>query len=45
MEQEITLLRETELFRDLIGEPSGKILKISRQVTFPEKMWRINLEG
>ena len=36
MEQEIALLRETELFRDLIGEQIGKILKISRQVTFPE---------
>lgn len=36
MEQEIALLRKTELFRDLSGEQIGKILKISRQVTFPE---------
>jgi CRP/FNR family cyclic AMP-dependent transcriptional regulator len=36
MEREIDHLRETELFRDLTGEQIGKILKISRQVTFPE---------
>jgi len=36
MEQEIALLRETELFRDLTGEQIVKILKISRQVTFSE---------
>lgn len=36
MDQEIALLRGTELFRDLTGEQIGKILKISRQVTFPE---------
>ena len=36
MEQEIALLRETELFRDLTGEQIGKILKISLHVTFPE---------
>lgn len=35
MEQEITLLRETELFRDLIDEQIGKILKISKSVVFP----------
>jgi len=36
MEQEIALLRETELFRDLTGEQIGKILSISRKVTFSE---------
>lgn len=36
MDQEIALLRGTELFRDLTREQIGKILKISRQVTFPE---------
>lgn len=36
MEQEIALLRETELFRDLTGGQIGKILNISRRVTFPE---------
>jgi CRP-like cAMP-binding protein len=36
MEQEIALLRETALFRDLTEEQIGKILRISRQVTFPE---------
>ena len=36
MEQEIALLRETELFRDLTGEQIGEILSISRKVTFSE---------
>ena len=36
MEQEIALLRETELFRELTGEQVGKILSISRKVTFSE---------
>ena len=36
MEQEIALLRETELFRDLTEEQIGEILSISRKVTFSE---------
>ena len=36
MEQEIALLRETELFRGLTGEQIGKILSISRKVNFSE---------
>ena len=36
METEIALLRETELFRDLTDGQIGKILKIARQVIFPE---------
>jgi CRP/FNR family transcriptional regulator, cyclic AMP receptor protein len=36
MEQEIALLRETELFRDLTGEQIRKILSISRKVSFSE---------
>ncbi len=36
MEQEIALLRETELFRDLTGQQIGDILSISRKVTFSE---------
>jgi CRP/FNR family transcriptional regulator, cyclic AMP receptor protein len=36
MEQEIALLRETELFRDLTGEQIGKILSISKKETFSE---------
>jgi hypothetical protein len=31
MEQEIALLRETELFRDLTGQQIGEILSISRK--------------
>ena len=36
MEQDIDLLRETEIFRNLTDEQIGKLLKISRKVTFPE---------
>ena len=36
MEQEIALLRETELFRDLTGEQIGEILSISRKISFSE---------
>jgi CRP/FNR family transcriptional regulator, cyclic AMP receptor protein len=36
MEQEINLLRETEIFKGLSGEQIGKILRISRKVIFPE---------
>jgi CRP/FNR family cyclic AMP-dependent transcriptional regulator len=36
MEQEIALLRETELFRDLTGKQIGEILSISRKVAFSE---------
>jgi CRP-like cAMP-binding protein len=36
MEQEIALLRETELFRDLTGEQIREILSISRKVSFSE---------
>ena len=36
MEQEIDLLRETEIFRNLAEDQIRKILKISREVTFSE---------
>jgi CRP/FNR family cyclic AMP-dependent transcriptional regulator len=36
MEQEIDLLRETEIFRNLTEDQIRKILKISRKVTFSE---------
>jgi CRP/FNR family cyclic AMP-dependent transcriptional regulator len=36
MEREIELLRETEIFRNLTDEQIAKLLKISRNVIFPE---------
>jgi CRP/FNR family cyclic AMP-dependent transcriptional regulator len=35
VEKDITLLRETEIFKDLNGEQVSKVLMISRKVTFP----------
>jgi CRP/FNR family cyclic AMP-dependent transcriptional regulator len=36
MEEDVDLLRETEIFRNLTDEQIAKLLKISRKVAFPE---------
>jgi CRP/FNR family cyclic AMP-dependent transcriptional regulator len=36
MEQEIELLRETEIFRNLTDPQIAKLLKVSRNLSFPE---------